>query len=49
MTEHDDIAPELERLRGTVEAGFARLDGRVRTAAHPLNTTTPPVRPDGAP
>ncbi|MCL6302943.1 hypothetical protein [Streptomyces kronopolitis] len=29
MTEHDDVALELERLRGTVEAGFARLDGRL--------------------
>ncbi|MGY4988920.1 hypothetical protein [Streptomyces nigrescens] len=28
MTEQD-VALELERLRGTVEAGFARLDGRL--------------------
>lgn len=29
MTEHDDVALELERLRGSVEAGFARLDGQL--------------------
>ncbi|MCX5446013.1 hypothetical protein [Streptomyces nigrescens] len=28
MTEQD-VALELERLRGTVESGFARLDGRL--------------------
>ncbi|PJN40523.1 hypothetical protein CG747_12695 [Streptomyces sp. CB02959] len=29
MTDHNpgDVALELERLRGTVEAGFARVDG----------------------
>ncbi|WKX70057.1 hypothetical protein [Streptomyces sp. XD-27] len=31
MTDPDpnDVALELERLRGVVEAGFARLDGRL--------------------
>ncbi|MFG3118707.1 hypothetical protein ACGF4C_30590 [Streptomyces sp. NPDC048197] len=29
MTAPDDVALELERLRGSVEAGFARLDGRL--------------------
>ncbi|MGI5338650.1 hypothetical protein ACQEVS_15190 [Streptomyces sp. CA-181903] len=26
-TPHTDVALELERLRGTMEAGFARVDG----------------------
>ncbi|MBL1095168.1 hypothetical protein JK363_00475 [Streptomyces sp. 205] len=29
MTEHDDVALELARLHSSVEAGFARLDGRL--------------------
>ncbi|NGO71347.1 hypothetical protein [Streptomyces boncukensis] len=30
--EQRDVALELEKLRGTVEAGFARLDGRLDLA-----------------
>ena len=29
LSDHTSVAVELERLRGTVEAGFARADGQL--------------------